>query len=65
MNYEFRLIPEASWVLVVVGVTTLAQIVTAADPSVVLADPRAWVISAAAAVIRAVLGKLLDVGGKV
>lgn len=54
MNFEyvFRWGWEIFWAIVVAVAITLAQIVSAADPSVVLADPQAWIISTAGALAR-------------
>lgn len=54
MNFEyiFRWGWEIFWAVVVAVALTLAQIVSAADPGVVLADPQAWVISTVGALAR-------------
>lgn len=59
MEYQFKPIPETLWAVLVAVVVTMAQLLTAADSSQVLADPKAWLIVAAAAIARAVFGAVL------
>lgn len=56
MPYQFKFGSEAVWAVLVAGVTALAQVTQGAPPT----DWKVWLVAAAAAVTRAVLGAVFS-----